>query len=79
MPATPLDRFRQRHRVPGSPALRERDERLAALKLVIGRMSHDFNNYLAPILGYIALLNAEEPEAWRYDEQARVAEHRINQ
>lgn len=54
-----MDRSRPQQRVPESPSLRERDERLEALKRVIGRMSHDFNNYLAPILGYVALLKEE--------------------
>lgn len=46
---------------PKSPALRERDERLDALKAALGRVAHDFNNFLVPLLGYVALLREEIP------------------
>jgi two-component system cell cycle sensor histidine kinase/response regulator CckA len=49
--------------VPVSPALRDRDERLEALKLLAGRLAHDFNNSLAPLLGYLALIKEEIPAA----------------
>lgn len=51
-----------RHRVvpvPGSPALREREERLESLKLLAGRLAHDFNNFLVPILGYVSLIKED--------------------
>ena len=51
-----------RRLVPGDPVLRERDERLEALKATIGRLAHDFNNLLAPMLGYIALIREETGE-----------------
>ena len=44
---------------PGNAVLRERDERLEALKSTIGRLAHDFNNMLAPMIGYIALIREE--------------------
>src|SRR3954470_8820541 len=47
----------------GDPALRERDERLESLKAVIGKLAHDFNNFLVPLLGYVTLIREEVPEA----------------
>ncbi|HYE31019.1 MAG TPA: response regulator [Methylomirabilota bacterium] len=46
---------------PKNPELRERDERLDALKAALGKMAHDFNNFLVPLLGYVALLQEEVP------------------
>jgi CheY-like chemotaxis protein len=46
-------------RTPGDPELRQRDERLEALKAVVGKLAHDFNNFLAPQYGYITLLKDE--------------------
>jgi nitrogen-specific signal transduction histidine kinase/CheY-like chemotaxis protein len=46
-------------RTPGDPELRQRDERLEALKAVVGKLAHDFNNLLAPQYGYITLLKDE--------------------
>jgi CheY-like chemotaxis protein len=45
------------------PALRDRDERLESLKAVIGKLAHDFNNFLVPLLGYVTLIREEVPEA----------------
>ena len=45
--------------VPASAAIRERDERLDSLKLLASRLAHDFNNFLAPLLGYLALIEEE--------------------
>jgi CheY-like chemotaxis protein len=45
--------------VPACPALRERDERLESLIMLAGRLVHDFNNFLVPVLGYTALLREE--------------------
>lgn len=39
--------------------LRERDERLQALKDLVAHLAHDFNNSLVPLIGYITLLNEE--------------------
>jgi signal transduction histidine kinase len=39
--------------------LRERDERLQALKSLAGRLAHDFNNSLTPLIGYISLLEEQ--------------------
>lgn len=44
------------------PVLRERDERLEALKAVVGKLGHDFNNFLVPLLGYVTLLKEEIPQ-----------------
>jgi two-component system, cell cycle sensor histidine kinase and response regulator CckA len=41
------------------PILRERDERLESLKAVIGKLAHDFNNFLVPLLGYVTLIREE--------------------
>jgi len=47
---------------PAEPALRERDERLESLKAVIGKLAHDFNNFLVPLLGYVTLIREELAE-----------------
>jgi two-component system cell cycle sensor histidine kinase/response regulator CckA len=44
---------------PADPLLRERDERLESLKAVIGKLGHDFNNFLVPLLGYVTLIREE--------------------
>src|SRR5688500_9770688 len=41
------------------PALHDRDERLESLKAVIGKLAHDFNNFLVPLLGYVTLIREE--------------------
>jgi signal transduction histidine kinase len=41
------------------PYLRARDERLESLKAVVGKLAHDFNNFLVPQFGYITLLRDE--------------------
>lgn len=46
---------------PADPQLRERDQRLESLKAVAGKMGHDFNNLLVPILGYMTLIRDEVP------------------
>ncbi|MCB1683217.1 MAG: insulinase family protein [Pseudomonadales bacterium] len=53
------------------------DDRNAFLSINIELTEEGWNDIPAiteALFGYIALLNREEPEAWRYDEQARVAE-----
>jgi two-component system cell cycle sensor histidine kinase/response regulator CckA len=45
--------------LPAAPQLRERDLRLESLKLLAGRLAHDFNNSIAPLLGYLALIKEE--------------------
>jgi two-component system cell cycle sensor histidine kinase/response regulator CckA len=47
----------------GDQALRERDDRLESLKAVIGKIAHDFNNFLVPLLGYVTLIREEISEA----------------
>jgi CheY-like chemotaxis protein/two-component sensor histidine kinase len=47
--------------LPGSPALREREERLESLTALAGRLAHDFNNFLVPVLGYTALIKEDLP------------------
>lgn len=54
--------FRRRQSIAADPSLRERDERLEALKHLVGRIAHDFNNFLAPIMGYVALIKEEVGE-----------------
>lgn len=44
---------------PTSPVLCQRDEHLESLKVLAGQVAHDFNNSLAPILGYISLIRDE--------------------
>jgi len=41
---------------PRIPSLLARDERLETLKIMAAQMAHDFNNFLAPVVGYIALI-----------------------
>jgi hypothetical protein len=41
--------------------LRARDEKLESLKAVAGKLAHDFNNFLVPQFGYVALLKEEMP------------------
>jgi signal transduction histidine kinase len=40
-------------------ALRQRDARLQAMKALVGELAHSFNNALAPIAGYTALLGED--------------------
>src|SRR5438094_9095852 len=44
---------------PTDPILRERDDRLEALKKLVDCLAHDFNNMLVPLLGYVALIKEE--------------------
>ena len=46
---------------PQDPVLRARDEQLEIAKAVVGKLSHDFNNFLAPQLGYVSLLKEDIP------------------
>ncbi|MGV3771911.1 MAG: response regulator, partial [Verrucomicrobiales bacterium] len=45
--------------VPADPEIRERDERLESLKAVVGKLAHDFNNFLVPQLGYVTLIKED--------------------
>jgi CheY-like chemotaxis protein len=45
--------------IPGDPELRERDERLESLKTIVGKLAHDFNNFLVPQLGYVTLIKED--------------------
>lgn len=58
---TPSPLSRPARRVAGDPLLRARDERLEALKAVVGKLAHDFNNFLVPQFGYVTLLRDELP------------------
>ena len=60
MTPRPFSLTRQR-RPPTAPALRERDDRLEALVQLAGRLAHDFNNFLVPVLGYTALIKEDLP------------------
>ncbi len=44
-----------------SAALAARDERLRALNRLVGKLTHDFNNSLTPLVGYVSLLEAIVP------------------
>lgn len=46
---------------PQNAQLRVRDERLDSLKLLAGQLAHDFNNIIAPLLGYASLIKEEVP------------------
>jgi CheY-like chemotaxis protein len=48
--------------LPACPILRERDERLESLKFLMGKLVHDFNNFLVPLLGYVGLLKDDLPQ-----------------
>jgi two-component system, cell cycle sensor histidine kinase and response regulator CckA len=66
------------HRAPSQfaadPALHDRDERLESLKAVIGKLAHDFNNFLVPLLGYVTLIREEVPEASTANQYAMTME-----
>jgi two-component system, cell cycle sensor histidine kinase and response regulator CckA len=47
---------------PAAADLRNRDDRLQALKTLVAHFTHDFNNSLMPVAGYISLL-ADEIQA----------------
>jgi nitrogen-specific signal transduction histidine kinase len=47
---------------PSYALLRERDERLESLKFLMGKLVHDFNNFLVPLLGYVGLLKDDLPQ-----------------
>jgi signal transduction histidine kinase len=53
--------------LPSAAALRERDERLAALKQLVGHLAHDFNNCMVPLVGYVTLLKEEPKIGTRVD------------
>src|SRR5688500_8235757 len=55
-------------------ALHDRDERLESLKAVIGKLAHDFNNFLVPLLGYVTLIREEVPEASTANQYAMTME-----
>src|ERR1051326_5882488 len=44
---------------PGMTHLKEGNHGLASPKAVIGKMPHDFNNFLVPIFGYLTLISDE--------------------
>jgi signal transduction histidine kinase len=54
---------------PDLVGLRERDGRLEALKALVAELTHDFNNLLVPVVGYVTLLKEEvkpNPPAGNY-------------
>lgn len=55
----PSNGFQQLARTPGDSMLASRDARLQSLKSLASKLSHDVNNFLAPVLGYVALINEE--------------------
>jgi signal transduction histidine kinase len=54
-------RVEQKPWLPNGLELRQRDERLQAMKGLVATLAHSFNNTLAPIAGYTALLAEELP------------------
>jgi CheY-like chemotaxis protein len=52
---------RSPRRPPADPRLRARDEKLESLKAVVGKLAHDFNNFLVPQFGYLTLLKEDLP------------------
>lgn len=85
MTARSAEVFRGRQVPAGLAELRDRDERLESLKLIVRTISHNFNNFLAPILGYVSLIKEEvegTSPAFRYaetmEQSARRAEAEIS-
>ncbi len=54
--------------LPSGATLRERDDRLAALKQLVGHIAHDFNNCMVPLVGYVTLLKEEPKVGTRVDQ-----------
>jgi signal transduction histidine kinase len=48
---------------PLAQSLRDRDERLQAIKSLVAQLAHGFNNSLAPLAGYLNLLQEEVKDA----------------
>jgi CheY-like chemotaxis protein len=68
-------------KTPTDPELRIREERLESMKTLAGQLAHDFNNFIAPLLGYASLIKEEVPpdsQAMQYavamDNSARKSE-----
>lgn len=47
---------------PANPGLFARDTRVEAMKALVSKMAHDFNNTLAPMLGWFSLIKEEVEE-----------------
>lgn len=58
-------------RLPRDPLLRARDERIESLRAVVGKLAHDFNNFLVPQFGYLTLLKDEIPAESSASQYAR--------
>jgi hypothetical protein len=48
-------------KVPAAPHLRLREDRLESLMALAGQLAHDFNNFIAPLLGYASLIKEDVP------------------
>lgn len=70
----PSSDFKQLARVPSDPVLAQRDSRLQSLKALAGKLSHDVNNFLAPVLGYVALINEESSSDLTIQQYAQAIE-----
>lgn len=70
----PSSDFKELARVPLDPVLAQRDARLQSLKALAGKLSHDVNNFLAPVLGYVALINEESSSDLTIQQYAQAIE-----
>lgn len=60
--------------VPTAPVLREREDRLDALSRLAAKLGHDFNNHLAPILGYATMIKEDAGDNGTVCQYASVVE-----
>ncbi len=70
----PSSDFKQLARTPTDHKLEQRDSRLQSLKALAGKLSHDVNNFLAPVLGYVALINEESASDLTIQQYAQAIE-----
>jgi len=49
-------------REPIEDALREREKRITAMKALVNKLAHDFNNFLSPLIGWFSMIREEAPQ-----------------